>query len=132
MSYTRPHRTHHRPAPGNIVTALRKQYPDVYTSLIEGYRPLKYDFKLIDTLWQADADRILFFGAIILLYGRYAPNGTLHTDLHTGVSAYIYRLTGMQPPNIYEYVAQAKVYFKTTGFQEKVEQFIYEVTGMVL
>lgn len=122
-----------KPSPHVLVTRLRKQHPEVYKELVNGFQPLQHDFSLIDRLYRGTDDKVLFFGAILLLFGKYSDPLTMpRHHLHQGTGGYLVEVTGMRLPNVSNALAQAQMYFRVPGFPEQVTQFIFDTVGISL
>ena len=121
------------PSPHALITRLRKQHPEVYKELVNGFQPLQHDFSLIDRLYKGTDDRVLFFGSVLLLFGKYAdPLAMPRHHLHHGTGGYLVEVTGMCLPNISNYISQAQTYFRISGFREQVKQFIFDTVGITV
>lgn len=130
---TSPHTTHTKPTPSIVCTRLRKHYPDVYNALISDYRPLQHPFSLIDDLYSATDDSILFFASVLLLYGRYGDPLTMPRNrLHHGTGKHLVRVTGLLLPNVSTSLSQAAVYFRVPDYKEHVKQFVFDTVGISL
>lgn len=122
-----------KPSPHVLVTRLRKHYPDVFKEIVSGFKPLQHPFTLIEPLYKATDDRVLFFGAMIMLYGKYSdPLIMPRHHLHHGTGGYLVEVTGMCLPNISNYISQAQTYFRVPGFPEQVKQFIFDTVGITV
>ena len=122
-----------KPSPHVLVTRLRKHYPDVFKELVNGFQPLQHPFTLIEPLYKATDDRVLFFGAMIMLYGKYSDPLTMpRHHLHHGTGGYLVEVTGMRLPNVSNALAQAQMYFRVPGFREQVKQFIFDTVGITV
>ena len=122
-----------KPSPRVLVTRLRKHHPAIYKELVSDFKPLKYSFDLIPKLYSATDDKVIFYGAILLLFGKYSdPLAMPRHHLHHGTGGYLVRVTGMQLPNVSVSLAQAQMYFRVPGFREQVTQFIFDTVGITV
>ena len=122
-----------KPSPHVLMTRLRKQHPEVYKELVNDFQPLQHPFTLIEPLYKATDDRVLFFGSVLLLFGKYSDPLTMpRHHLHHGTGRYLVRATGMQLPNVSNALAQAQTYFRVPGFRQQVKQFIFDTVGISL
>lgn len=122
-----------KPSPYTLVKRLRKHYPDVFKEIVNGFQPLQHPFTLIEPLYKATDDRLLFYGSILLLFGKYSdPLAMPRHHLHHGTGGYLVRVTGTQLPNVSNALAQAQTYFKIPGFREQVTQFISDTVGITV
>ena len=121
------------PSPHVLVTRLRKQHPEVFKELVNDFQPLQHPFTLIEPLYKATDDRVLFFGSVLLLFGKYADPLTMpRHHLHHGTGGYLVEVTGMCLPNISNYISQAQTYFRISGFRQQVTQFIFDTVGITV
>lgn len=121
------------PSPHVLVTRLRKQHPEVFKELVNDFQPLQHDFSLIDRLYKGTNNKIIFYGAILLLFGKYSDPLTMpRHHLHHGTGGYLVRVTGTQLPNVSNALAQAQTYFRVPGYKEQVKQYIFDTVGITL
>lgn len=108
-------------------------HPAIYKEIANDFQPLQHDFSLIDRLYKGTDDKLIFYGAILLLFGKYSdPLAMPRHHLHHGTGGYLVRVTGMQLPNVSVSLAQAQMYFRVPGFPEQVKQFIFDTVGITV
>ena len=122
-----------KPSPYTLVKRLRKMHPAIYKELVNDFQPLQHDFSLIDRLYKGTDDQVIFYGAVLLLFGKYSdPLAMPRHHLHHGTGGYLVEVTGMQLPNVSNALAQAQTYFRVPGFSEQVKQFIFDTVGITV
>ena len=122
-----------KPSPHVLITKLRKQHPDIYKELISDFKPLQHPFTLIEPLYKATGDRILFFASMIMLYGKFDnPNNMPSRYLHHNAGLQISKITGLFTSNVSTCLEQAAIYFRVPGFPEQVKQFIFDTVGITV
>ena len=121
------------PSPHTLVRRLRKTYPEIYKEITADFQPLKYPFTLIEPLYKATDDRVLFFGAMLLLYSKFPNPASMPCHrLHGGVGLRISVITGLPTSYVSISLSQAVVYSKIPGFREQVKQFIFDTVGITV